>query len=114
LDLSDWNGDRTGTIWREFGDSVGNVIAGGGVRERGLEGAKGKPPSLFAPMVAVGVGSIVLIGLVGALSALMAQAPQASDAFGLITFVAFAGACLGLGYMLMRTAQVAMASRRPA
>jgi hypothetical protein len=113
LDLSDWNGDRTGAAWRELGDSIGTVIAGGGVRER-VESAMAKPPSLFASMVAVGAASIALIGLVGALSALMAQAPQASDAFGLIAFVAFAGACLGLGYMLMRTAQVAMASRRPA
>jgi TIR domain len=113
LDLQGWNGERTHAVWRELGDSVGAVIAGGGVHERNVE-AKRAPQSLFAPMVAVGAGSIGLTLLVSALSALMAQAPQEGDGFGLLSLAAFASACLGLGYMLMRTIQIGLASRRAA
>lgn len=113
IDLADWNGEPTHAIWRQFGDDVGDVLSGGGSRERNLE-AKHAPPSLFLPMVVVGAGSIGLIALVALLSALVAQAPRGSDLFGLLTLVAFACACLGLGYMLMRTIQIGLASRRPA
>jgi len=112
LDLSDWSGERGHAAWRDLGNSIGDVITGAPPRERSLE-AKRVAPSLFAPMIAVGAGSIGLIALVGVVTVLLANAPERSDAFGLLSVIAFASACLGLGYMLMRTIAIGLASRRP-
>lgn len=113
LDLSNWNGAHDAPTFRHLSASIAELIAGGGVRERAAE-AKRAGPSLFAPMVAVGAGSIGLIAVAGAVAALMATQPADSDMFGALTIGAFAAACLGLGYMLMRTIEIGLASRRPA
>lgn len=111
LDLSDWSGQREHPAWRELGHSIDETIAGRPVRERAAE-ARRAPPSMFGPAVAVGVGSIGLVALVGILAALMATGPEQSDLFGVLTVASFAAACLGLAYMLIRTVQIALASRR--
>lgn len=113
LDLSDWNGEPDAPNFRHLSVSVGKLIAGGGVREREAE-AKRVGPSLFAPMVAVGAGSIGLIAVAGVAAAMMATQPAESDMFSAFTIGAFVAACLGLGYMLMRTIEIGLASRRPA
>ena len=113
LDLSEWSGSRDHPSWREFGDSVGHVVAGGPIAGRAAD-AKQSPPSLFGPMVAVGAGSLGLIALVGAVVALIANAPERGHALGAITLASFTAACLGLGYMLMRTIAIGLASRKSA
>lgn len=113
LDLSNWNGAPDDPAFRNLCVSVGDLIAGGGVREHMTE-AKRAGPSLFAPMVAVGAGSIGLIAVAGAVAAMMATQSADSDLFGALTVGTFAAACLGLGYMLMRTIEIGLASRRPA
>lgn len=113
LDLSNWNGAPDAPTFRHLSTSVAELIAGDGVRERGAE-ARLTGPSLFAPMVAVGAGSIGLIAVAGTVAALMATQPAEGDMFGALTIGAFAAACLGLGYMLMRTIEIGLASRRPA
>jgi hypothetical protein len=112
LDLSDWRGDCTHETWRDLAGSVNNVLAGGGSQER--EAAKRAAPSLFAPLVAIGAGSIGLVALTGGLAVAMANAPQQADAFGSATLGAFIVACLGLSYMLMRTVEIGLASKRTA
>lgn len=113
LDLSDWNGAPEAPEFRELSGSVEGLVTGGGMRERAPETTRAGP-SFFAPMVAVGAGSIGLIAVVGVVAALMTTQPAASDVFGAFTIGAFTAACLGLGYMLMRTIEIGLASRRPA
>lgn len=111
LDFSSWRGERHG-VWGELNASIQEISAGRGVRERAA--AAHAPPSLFAPMVATGAGSLGLVALSGALAAFMVRSPEQSDVFGTATIGAFVAACLGLGYMLLRTVEIGLASRRPA
>lgn len=112
LDFSNWQGERQHGAWGDLNASIRDVAAGRGVRE-GAAAAKAAP-SLFAPIVAVGAGSLGLVALSGALAAFMARSQDQSDLFGTLTLGAFIAACLALGYMLMRTVEIGLASRRPA
>lgn len=112
LDFHGWGGDRQHQSWTDLNSSVRDVLAGGGVREHTAE-AKRAGPSMFAPMVAIGAASLGLVALAGALAAFMVSSPQNSDITGAVTIGAFAMACLGLGYMLVRTIEIGLASRRP-
>ena len=65
-------------------------------------------------LVAVGAGSLGLVALAGTLAVLMVSSPEQIDVLGSVTAGAFVAACLGLGYMLMRTIEIGLASRRHA
>lgn len=110
-DLSHWQGEPMHPEWREVRGGVHTILSGGGMREREIAARQATQP-FFAPMIAVGAGSIGLVAVTGALAAFMASSPQQPDMFGSTTIGLFIAATLGLGYMLMRTVEIGMASRR--
>jgi hypothetical protein len=114
LDFSNWQGERQHRAWADLNASIRDVSAGQGVRERATSAAKIAGPSLFGPLIAIGAGSLGLVALSGALAVFMARSPEQSDLLGTATIGAFVAACLALGYMLMRTVEIGLASRRPA
>ncbi len=111
VDMSNWRG---GTAHPQWGALTHNVHAlFSGKRAPNLpSSAQANASAMFAPMIAVGAGSLGLVAVAASLAALMVRAPQSADAIGLASIGVFAGACLGLGYMLMRTIEIGLASRR--
>ncbi|HVY89499.1 MAG TPA: toll/interleukin-1 receptor domain-containing protein [Hyphomonadaceae bacterium] len=113
LDLTRWRGDRRSEDWRALSHSCHSLLAG----EKPVDQApavRSSAPSLFGPMVAIGAGSIGLVAISATLAGLMASASSGAATLGPVTVGFFAAAVLGLGYMLMRTVQIGLASRRHA